>query len=819
MLILKFGGSSVGNAERINGVINILDEYLKKGEKIGVVFSAFQTVTDSLINVANLAVKKDNTYLYNLDMLKNKHIDTLNELIPQKYNKQVAENVIKYFEELKNILHGVYLIRELTDRTLDYVVSFGERLSCFIISETMKHRGTDCEFLDSRSLVKTDDTFGSARVDFDKTNRNIVEYFKEHKSTQIITGFISSTDDGETTTLGRGGSDYSAAIFGAALNAKEIEIWTDVNGILTADPRKVVDAFPLKAVTYEEAMELSHFGAKVIHPPTMLPALKKKIKIRIRNTFNPSFKGTIIIERESLVAFNVKGISSIDNITLVRIQGGGMIGVAGVSSRIFSSLAKKKINIILITQASSEHSICVAVMPNNAIDAKNAIKEEFKYEILEGKINKVALDTDLSIIAVVGEDMKNTPGIAGKVFQSLGKNGINIHAIAQGSSELNISLVIKNTQLKKALNVLHNSVFLSNKKTANIFLVGRGLIGSSLLRHIDKNGEDLQKSLDSRIKVVGIADINYMKFDVNGLNLSDPEKILNKECEPVSLDVFISRMKEFNLPNSVFVDCTASEPLTERYKDIFESNISVVTPNKIANSSKYEKYNLLKQTAKKFNVQFRYSTNVGAALPLVGTIADLRASGDKIVKIEGILSGTLSFIFNQFRSRDVFSEIVKEAKAKGYTEPDPRNDLNGLDFARKILLLARESGYEIEMSDVEVESLIPEPLKKLETGDEFLNRIGEFDAYFLELKKKASEKGKLLTYAAVFQNGKAKVGIQEIDPTHPFANLTSSNNIVAFTTANYKELPLVIMGPGAGAEITAFGVYADILRTLNYLSV
>lgn len=819
MLILKFGGSSVGNPERINGVIRILDDYFQKGEKIGVVFSAFQTVTDSLINVANLAVVKDNTYLYQLDMLKNKHIDTVNELIPQKYNKELTDQVIKIFEELKNILHGVFLIRELTNRTLDYVVSFGERLSCLIISETIKHRGTKCEFLDSRLLIKTDDNFGNARVDFEKTNKNIKEYFAQHQDTQIITGFISSTDDGETTTLGRGGSDYTAAIYGAALDAKEIEIWTDVDGILTADPRKVVDAFPLKAVTYEEAMELSHFGAKVIHPPTMLPALNKKIKIRIRNTFNPAFKGTVIIEREDSIAFNVKGISSIDNITLVRIQGGGMIGVAGISARIFSSLANQKINVILISQASSEHSICIAVMPQNGEEAKKVIQEEFKYEIIEGKISNISIDTDLSIIAVVGEDMRNTPGIAGKVFQTLGKNGINIHAIAQGSSELNISLVIKKNQLKKALNVLHNSVFLANKRTTNLFLVGKGLIGSALLKHINKNKENLQETLGTKFKVVAVADVNYMKFDVNGLNVSEPEEILDRECEPVSLDVFINRMKEYNLANSIFIDCTASAPLTERYKDILESNISIVTPNKIANSGELKKYKSLAKTAKRHNVQFRYSTNVGAALPLVGTIADLRNSGDRIVKIEGILSGTLSYIFNQFRIKDNFSEIVSEAKTKGYTEPDPRNDLNGLDFARKILLLARESGYELEMSDVKVQSLIPEELKDLESADEFMKRLPEFDSYFLNFKKQAAEKGKILTYAAVFQNGKAVVGINEIDSSHPFAHLTGSNNIVAFTTENYKDDPLVIMGPGAGAEITAFGVFADILRTLNYLSV
>ncbi len=818
MKILKFGGSSVGNAERISKVIDILKDYSDRGEEYSVVFSAFQTVTDSLIRLGNLALKRDETYLSELERLKIKHFEAIDSLIKNSESKEVlSTDVSKLFEELSNILYGVFLIKELTLRSLDYIQSFGERLSCRIITAAMSNRGFNCSYLDTREIVKTDSNFGYAKVDFTTTNKNILEYFKVHPEIQIITGFIGSTSENETTTLGRGGSDYTASVFGAALDAEEIEIWTDVDGILTADPRKVKDAYSLKAVTYEEAMELSHFGAKVIYPPTMLPALKKKIKIRIKNTFNPSHKGTVILEREDSVAFNVKGISSIDDISLLRIQGSGMIGIAGISSRIFNSLAQKGINVILITQASSEHSICLAVIPKDSELAKQAIEDEFKYEIIQEQLNSVIVQKDLSVIAVVGEDMKNTPGIAGKVFQSLGKNGINIHAIAQGSSELNISLVIGKKDLNKALNALHNSVFLAKNRIINIYLVGTGLVGSALLEYFRKREVHLKENLNTKIRVIGIADINRMYFDKEGIEVSDWKSIVEKSGSDTSIEKFVNKMIEADVPNSIFVDCTSSQDVAYKYSSILNAGISIVTPNKLANSSDLKYYNNIRSSALARRVEFLYETNVGAALPVIESLRTLVLNGDGIRKIEGIFSGTLSYLFNNFRERDSFSEIVAEAKAKGYTEPDPRNDLNGKDMGRKLLILLREAGMNLEMADIRIESLIPDALKDIPDVSNFMTKLPEFDEYFREMKMEAASEGKVLSYIAKYEDGKACVQLEKIPADHPFASMKGSDNIMAFTTDDYNEVPLVIRGPGAGANITASGIFADILKISNYL--
>ena len=818
MKILKFGGSSVGNADRILNVIDILKKSIKENKKIAVIFSAFQGVTDQLINASRLASSGESSYLDILEELEKRHIETAKKLISVKKQSSILARIKLSLNELGDVLHGVFLIKELSPRTLDFITSFGERLSAYIISEALKDKNINCEFLDSRKVIVTDDNFGSAKVDFEATNKNIKEYFNHHKSFQIVTGFIASTINNETTTLGRGGSDFSASIFGAALKVKEIEIWTDVDGVLTANPKKVKKAFSLPHITYEEAMELSHFGAKVIHPPTMQPALNQKIPIRIKNTFNPSFEGTMIDENINHKNFSIKGISSIDDISLIRIQGGGMIGVAGIAQRIFRALAAQKINVILITQASSEHSICLAVMPQFAASAKKAINDELKYEIKENLINAPFVENNLSIVAVVGENMRNTPGIAGKVFEALGKNGINIAAIAQGSSELNISAVIGRENEAKALNALHDAFFITQAKTVNVFLVGTGLIGGTLLEQIRNQTDYLLNEYGLNIKVIALANSQKMLFDEEGISPLDWKKHLEASNNKTSLHAFINKMKKLNLPNSIFVDCTASDEVVARYNEILRSVISIVTPNKKANSGPYEEYNQLKQSALKHNVKFLYETNVGAGLPIISTLRDLVSSGDKILKIEGVLSGTLSFLFNSFTNGKAFSQIVKEAKEKGYTEPDPREDLKGLDVARKLLILAREIGMQLELSDIEVENLVPEKARSTKSIEQFFKQLEKFDSEFEVRKKEALGNGNVLRYVAKLENGIAKIGLQEVERSHPFYSMTGSDNILALTTKHCGNMPIVIKGPGAGAEVTAAGVFADMIRIANYLS-
>jgi len=715
MRILKFGGSSVGTPERILQVIDILQSYLYKELLSAVVFSAFQGVTDNLIALSKKAIAGDNSYLDAIDELQQRHLKAINKLIPEANNKLVTKKILEMFDQLRELTQGVFLLKELTNRTLDNIVSFGERFSCIIITEAMITRGLKVEYLDTRNIIKTDSNFGNAKVDFRITNKRIENYFKAHNKVQIVTGFIGSNADNETTTLGRGGSDYTASILGAALNSDLIEIWTDVDGILTADPKKVDNAFPIKAVTFEEAMELSHFGAKVIYPPTMQPALEKKIKMVIKNTFNPKFKGTLILGRQPNIAFSVKGTSSIDDITLLTITGSGMIGVPGIASRLFGSLAKQDISVIMITQGSSEHTICIAVLPQFGLPAKKAIEQEFTYELRDRIISKVTLEEGNSIIAVVAEDFKQTPRIAGRVVQALGSNGINILCIAQGSSDLNISLVIQKAFLKKALNVLHDTLFTQVPKTTNLFMIGTGLVGGELFNLIYSERENLEQKLNNKLKFIGIANSEKMLFDEKGIEISNWKTLLNSSNLKSSVSVFIDKMNKLNLPNTIFIDCTANEAVIPYYEKILSDSISIVTPNKIANSSSINFYNKIRAAAKRNNVQFLYETNVCSAMPVIKTINELVASGDEVIKIEGVLSGTLSYIFNEMKKGKKFSDVILDAKQKGYTEPDPRDDLNGLDVARKILILAREIGSQIELTDVEVEKLIPQELNRIKT--------------------------------------------------------------------------------------------------------
>ncbi len=817
MKILKFGGTSVGSPECIQKVIDIIGDDIKQKQKLAVVCSAFGGVTDQLIKMSSLAADSQSEYGQLLNDLEKRHIDTIGSLIPKKDQAAVVSQVKEWFEEIQSRLQGVFLVKELSLKTLDSVQSFGERLSVFIISESLKACGIDADACDSRPLVITDDHFGSARVALEKTYENIRTHFQSHKALQVITGFIGSTTKGETTTLGRGGSDYTASLFGAALGVAEIEIWTDVDGVMTADPRKVKKAFSLQSITFDEAMEMSHFGAKVIYPPTMQPARDQKIPIKIKNTLNPKFQGTLI-SNQSDSTYLVKGISSIDDIALLRVQGSGLIGVVGISSRLFGALAKKKVNVILISQASSEHSICFAIDPKAVDDAIKAIENEFSLEIQTHQFDRVIVERDLSIVAVVGEKMKYSVGIAGKTFQALGKNGINVTAIAQGSSELNISAVISKKDESKALNALHEAFFLSGTKSLNLFMMGTGLIGGTLLEQIKNQKGFLfdERALD--LKVIGIGNVDRMIFDEKGIGLDQWESQLKQTGNQVDLDYFIQKMKGLNLPNTVFVDCTGSLDIVTYYEGILKANISVVTPNKIANSGTFQQYQNLRNAAIKHNVKFLYETNVGAGLPVISTLNDLLSSGDKILKVEAVLSGTVSYIFNSFVAESRFSEVVRDAVEKGLSEPDPREDLKGFDVARKLLILAREIGIPMEIGNIEIENILPDPCLKAESVEKFFIQLQKADKDFEQKRERAEKNGKVLRYIGTLENEKAWISLQEVDPAHPFYTLSGSDNMIVFTTERYTERPLVIKGPGAGAEVTAAGVFADIIRISSYLS-
>jgi len=817
MRVMKFGGSSVGNAGRIRHVLDIVKESAARDRNLVVVLSAYQGVTDQLIETSRLAARSDKQYLNNLRSIKKRHLETLAELVSSR-RRGAAESFIRdRLADLSEVLHGVYFTKELTNRTLDYVMSFGEILSTYTIAEALKGGSLRCEFVDSRLLIKADDTFGAGKVKYDLTFHNIQSHFRRHRGLQIACGFIASTTDNDTVTLGRGGSDFTASLFGAALGAKEIEIWTDVDGVMTADPRKVEKAFSILRMTFEEAMEMSHFGAKVIHPPTMQPALDRNIPIRIKNTFNPGFSGTLVGKRDPSGRFPIKGISSIDEIALLRIQGSGMVGPAGIGRRIFSALAKKDINVLMLTQASSEYSLCLAVLPKDAAAAKILIEDELRYEIKDHQIEGVLIEDRLSVVAIVGENMRKTTGISGKLFQALGKNGINVVAIAQGSSELNISTVVAKTDEAKALNALHDAFFLSGTKSLHVFIVGTGLIGGTLLKQIAQHRQFLLRTQYVDVKVQAIANSRKMLFDGIGSFGQHWRERLRTEGAPMNLLEFVRRMKNMNLPHSVFVDCTASQELVKQYHGILQSSISIVTPNKKANAGDWTRYEQLHETALKHNVRFLYETNVGAGLPIINTMNDLVAGGDRILRIEGVLSGTLSYVFNSFAEGRLFSEIVREAKTQGYTEPDPRDDLNGLDVGRKLLILAREAGYPLQFKDIRVKSLIPRSLLRAHSVEEFLQKLRTIDAHYEHQRLSAAREGKVLRYVATFAEGKAQVSLQPIGPDHPCYSLSGSDIVIALTTVNCRDHPVVIKGPGAGADNTATGVFADIIRISHHL--
>lgn len=817
MRVLKFGGSSVATAERILNIVSIVKPRIDAGEKMTIVFSAFGGITDMLIEMSELASQGKDKYIALYHQFKDRHSAAAKELLSIDKYTELSVAMDEHHETLKDLLKGIFLVREASPRTMDYVLSFGERNANFIIAEAMKENGINAEFLDARKIIKTNKDFGSAKVNFKLTDPAIQDYYKEHSdNVQIVTGFIGSDIGGLTTTLGRGGSDYTAAILAGALHADELEIWTDVDGVLTCDPRKVKQAFTIPQLSYAEAMEMSHFGAKVIYPPTIQPALRKGIPIYIKNTFNPGFTGTLIHkEHDPTFKSTIKGISSLGHLSLIRLQGSGMMGVPGVSARLFTALGKEKINVILITQASSEHSISLAVTDKEAKRAISAISEEFEKEVEDGLIEPVKAETDLCVVAIIGEQMKNVPGVAGRLFESLGKNGINIIAIAQGSSELNISFVISKHDEAKALNAIHDSFFLSDTKRIHVFMIGVGLIGGTLLSQIHEQKESLRTQNGLEIKVCGLANTKKMIFNENGLDLSTWQEVLSHSESKSENHAFVEKMIAMNLSNSIFIDNTADANIPALYSKIFSSSISVATPNKVAASSVYENYNNLKQLAKKNNVQFLFETNVGAGLPVISTLRNLIHSGDRILTIEAVLSGSVSYIFNNFDGSRPFSALVREAKELGYTEPDPRDDLSGADVKRKITILARESGYVVETDEVIIDPILPDSCMKANSVDAFFAALENEDTYFNQLLDKAKSQNGVLRFVAKAQDGKVSCGVEIASPESPFYNLGGSDNMIVFTTQRYKKRPLVVKGPGAGAEVTAAGIFAEIISAGN----
>ncbi len=814
MKVFKFGGTSVGTPQTIQALIRIVKKTIED-DRLVVVVSAFGGVTDQLIEAGKRAEKGQDNYKEIINALEKRHIDAVKELIDVKRQSSVVARVKMFFNELNDILHGIFLVKELSLKTLDYVMSFGERISSYIITESFKNQRVDASLADAAALIKTDKNFGNAHVLMDESNENMRSHYRENQSLIIYPGFIGSTHDNEITTLGRGGSDYTASLVAAALGASELQIWTDVDGVMTIDPRKVSKAFPIKRLSYAEAMEMSHFGAKVIYPPTIQPVFSKNIPLWIKNTFNPDAEGSLISRKTSDTGSPIKGISSIDKISLCTLHGSGMIGVAGISMRLFTALADNRINVILISQASSEHSISFAISPQDSQRAKTAIEKEFVFEIRQKQIDKVEVADDLSIIAVVGENMKKSRGVAGKLFSTLGRNGINIVAIAQGSSELNISFVVEHRELRKALNAIHDSFFLSETRDIHVFLMGAGNVGRMLLAQIQNHVKQLAAEHGINLKVTGLADSRKMHFSEEGISIENWRKDLDETGGKSNIFKFIDKMIEMNLPNSVFVDCTANADIAACYKKVLNASISIVTPNKVACSGKYSDYKELKEAAQRRGVRFLFETNVGAGLPVISTLNDLIRSGDRIHKMEAILSGTLNYIFNRYGREVPFSQAVKEAQQKGLSEPDPRIDLNGIDVARKILILARESGAKMESEDIQKENFLPEKCQKARTTEAFLRELESYDAHFEQQRAQLEKQNKKLRYVATFENGKAFTRLTEFDPGHPFYWIQGKDNIVLFYTDRYVEQPLVVRGAGAGAEVTAAGVFADIIRVAN----
>lgn len=811
MHVLKFGGTSVSKAENINKVVEIIKTSIFKNRTI-VVVSALGGITDLLIDIFKGSAARDLSYKNKLQELEKIHLLAVKNLIPIDKQSASLSLIKKKINELENLCDGVFLLQELTPRTLDTVMSYGELLSSLIISARLNTLQISHQWVDARELIKTNSNFGKALVEFKSTNAAIENYLKQHaEQLFIVPGFIASDYNGDTTTLGRGGSDFTAAIIAAAMDAQLLEIWTDVSGMMTADPRLVNNAKIIPNISYQEAMELSHFGAKVIYPPTIQPVMDKGIPIWIKNTFAPDDYGTLIEQKAVGNKNSISGISSIAKISLLSLEGSGMVGVPGISKRLFEALSSEKINVILITQASSEYSICVAVETQCEGRAKEAVDREFANEIAFKKIDPLYIESGLSIIALVGENMKNHTGISGKMFGALGRNGINIRAIAQGSSEKNISTVIKTEDVKKAVNVLHEDFFETLDKQINLFIVGCGNVGGKLIEQLKKQTKFINEELQLNIRVVGIANSKKMILCEEGIDLESWEQKLLHDSEGMVLSDFIDFILQKNLRNSIFVDITANVQIAASYKILLEKSISVVACNKIACSSDYNSYKNLKNIAQEFNASFLYETNVGASLPIIGTLNDLVRSGDKIISIEAVLSGTLNYVFNNYNGTIPFKQIVKQAQDEGYTEPDPRLDLSGKDVMRKILILAREAGQKIEMEDIQNNSFLPESCMKGDVNA-FYEELGKHEQHFKNLYLLALKEDCKLKFVAKLENNKASIGLSHINKDQDLFHLYGKDNVVLFYTNRYTQQPLVIKGAGAGSDVTASGIFADIIR-------
>lgn len=810
MKVLKFGGTSVGSVESILSLKAIVEKEAQK-QPIIVVVSALGGITDKLIATSLLAQKGDETWKDEFQAMVERHHKMIDTIITDPRKREQLFNIVdSLFEQLRSIYFGVYLIHDLSKKTQDAIVSYGERLSSSIVATLVQ----GAKWYDSREFIKTVRKNHKNTLDSELTNRLVRRTFSDLQRISLVPGFISKDrDTDEITNLGRGGSDYTAAIIAAALDAEILEIWTDVDGFMTADPRVIKTAYTIKELSYIEAMELCNFGAKVVYPPTIYPVCVKNIPIRVKNTFNPDGEGSIIKQKVANNDKPIKGISSINGTTLITVAGLSMVGVIGVNRRIFTALADNGISVFMVSQASSENSTSIGVRDQDAAEAVEVLNGEFAKEIETGAMYPMHAENGLATIAVVGENMKNTPGIAGKLFGTLGRAGISMIACAQGAPQTNISFVVKSEHLRKALNAIHDSFFLSEYKVLNLFVCGVGTVGGQLLEQIHNQYEELKRTKRLKLNVVGIATSKKALFNSDGIDLANYRKLLanaDESNESKLRDAII----EMNCFNSVFVDCTASKEVAEIYQPLLEHNISVIAANKIAASSSYEKYARLKETALARGVFFRYETNVGAGLPIIGTINDLRNSGDVILKIEAVLSGTLNFIFNEISADVTLSEAVRRAKEQGYSEPDPRIDLSGKDVIRKLVILAREAGYKVEKTDVEAHLFIPDEFFE-GSIDEFWKNLPKLDADFEARRKQLDAEGKRWRFVATFDHGKLSVALKEVDRTHPFYNLQGSNNIVALTTERYREYPMLIQGYGAGASVTAAGVFANIMSIAN----
>ena len=812
MKVMKFGGTSVGSVKSILSLKEIVEAEART-QPVIVVVSALDGITDKLIATSQMAKQGDEHYREEFDAMVKRHHQMIDTIITDdKKRVDLFNNVDQLFDQLKSIFYGVYLIHDLSKKTEDTIVSYGERLSSHIVAAMVKNGIR----MNSRDFIRTEKKMGKHVIDADLTTQLVKETFKElnEKTIYVVPGFIArDRDTHETTNLGRGGSDYTASILAAVLNAEVLEIWTDVDGFMTADPKVIKSAYTINELSYVEAMELCNFGAKVIYPPTIYPVCVKNIPIKVKNTFNPEHPGTLIKETIDDDNKPIKGISSIKGTTLITVTGLSMVGVIGVNRRIFTTLANKGISVFMVSQASSENSTSIGVRDEDADAAAEALNAEFAKEIETGAMYPMQVESGLATIAIVGENMKQTPGIAGKLFGTLGRSGISVIACAQGASETNISFVVDGRFLRKSLNVLHDSFFLSEYKVLNLFICGIGTVGGMLLEQIRTQQQFLMQSRRLKLNVVGISDVDNFVLDRDGIDLDNYEKILRAGF-PANTEHMKEEIVKMNIFNSVFVDCTASRQIAMLYQTFLEHNISVVAANKIAASSDYDSYLKLKQTARDRGVWFRYETNVGAGLPIIGTINDLCNSGDKILKIEAILSGTLNFIFNEIAADVPFSETVKRAKEQRYSEPDPRIDLSGTDVIRKLVILTREAGYEVEQDDVEKHLFVPNDYFE-GSLDDFWKRLPELDADFEARRQKLEAENKRWRFVATMENGKTNVALKEVPYGHPFYGLEGSNNIVLLTTERYKEYPMLIQGYGAGAAVTAAGVFANIMSIAN----